>query len=91
MGFPSGSAGKKSACNAGNTGDVGSIPGSGSSPGEWNGNPLQYSCPRNPMDRDAWQAMVHGISESQWAYTDTQSPAGKDSINYFLITDMLNN
>ena len=63
MGFPSGSAGKKSACNAGNTGDVGSIPGSGSSPGEGNGNPLQYSCLENPMDRGAWWAVVHRVTE----------------------------
>ena len=46
MGFPGGSAGKESACSAG---DVGSIPGSGRSPGEGNGNPLQYSCPENPL------------------------------------------
>ena len=50
------SFGKESACNAG---DPGSIPGSGISPGEENGNPLQYSCLGNPMDRGAWQATVH--------------------------------
>ena len=49
---------KKSACNAG---DLGLISGSGSSPGEGNGNPLQYSCLENSMDRGAWQAIVHGI------------------------------
>ena len=49
------------ACNAG---DVGSVSGSGRSPGEGNGNPLQYSCLRNPMDRGAWQAVVHGARES---------------------------
>ena len=48
---------RESACNAG---DPGSIPGSGISPGEGNGNPLQYSCLGNPMDRGAWQATVHG-------------------------------
>ena len=47
-----------------NTGDVGSIPGSGRSPGEGNGDPLQYSCLGNPMDRGAWRATVHGITES---------------------------
>ena len=57
--FPGGSVGKASACNAG---DLGSIPGSGSSPGEGNGNPLQYSCLGNPMDRGSWWAMVHGIA-----------------------------
>ena len=50
MGFPGGSDSKVSACNAG---DLGSIPGSGRSPGEGNGNPLQYSCLENPMDRGA--------------------------------------
>ena len=51
MGFPGGSEGKVSACNAG---DLGSIPGSGRSPGEGNGNPLQYPCLEDPMDREAW-------------------------------------
>ena len=45
--------------------DVCSIPGSGRSPGEANGYPLQYSCPENPMDRRAWQATVHRVSKSQ--------------------------
>ena len=49
---------KESACNAG---DLGSIPGSGRSPGEGNGEPIQYSCLENPMDRGAWQAAVHGV------------------------------
>ena len=57
--------GKKSACNAGNAGDAGSIPGSGRSPGGGNGNPLQYSCMQNPMDREAWQATVHRVAKSQ--------------------------
>ena len=47
-----------------NAGDVGSIPGSGRSPGEGNGNPLQYSCLGNPMDKGAWWATVHVIAES---------------------------
>ena len=51
--------------NAGDTGDVGSIPGSGSSPGEGRGNPLQYSCVENPMDRGTWLATVHGAAKSQ--------------------------
>ena len=50
---------------AGDTGEVGSIPGSGKSPGGGNGNPLQYSCLENPMDRGAWQATVHGVAKSQ--------------------------
>ena len=66
VGFPSGSVVKKLPANAGdgNTGDVGSIPGSGRSPGGGNGNPLQYSCLGNPIDRRAWRATVHGIVES---------------------------
>ena len=59
MGFPGSSDGKASAYNVG---DPGSIPGWGRSPGEGNGNPLQYSCPENPMDRGAWQAAVHGFT-----------------------------
>ena len=61
MGFPGGSDGKESICNAG---DQGLIPGSGRSPGEGKGNPLQYSCLENPMDRGAWWATVHGATKS---------------------------
>ena len=64
MGFHGGSDGKASACNAGATGDAGSIPGSGRSPVEGLGNPLQYSCLENPMDRGAWWATVHGVTKS---------------------------
>ena len=61
-----GSAGKESACNPGDTGDVSSIPGSRRSPGEGNGNTLQYSCLGNPMGRRAWQATDGSIgSQSQ--------------------------
>ena len=60
MGFPGGSDGKESACN---TGDLGLIPGLGRSPGEGNGNPLQYSCLVSSMDRGAWWATVDGITE----------------------------
>ena len=59
MNFPHSSVGKESACNAG---DLSSIPGLGRSPGEGNGNPLQYSCLENPMDRGAWWATFHGVS-----------------------------
>ena len=52
-------SGRESTCNAGR---VGSITGSGSSPGEGNGNPLQYSCLENPTDRGAWQAIVHWLT-----------------------------
>ena len=58
---------KASACNAG---DLGSIPGSGRCPGEGNGNPLQYSCLENPMDRGAWWATVHGVAKSRTRLSD---------------------
>ena len=60
-GFPGGSEIKASASNVG---DPGSIPGSGRSPGEGNGNPLQYSCLENPMDGGAWWATVHRVTKS---------------------------
>ena len=61
MDFPDGSDGKESACNAG---DWGLIPGSGRSPGEGNGNPLQYSCLENLTDRGAWWGTVGRVAES---------------------------
>ena len=66
-GFPGGSGGKEATCNAG---DPGSIPGSGRSPGEGNGNPLQYSCPKNPVNRGAWRAEVHGVEKSRTQPSD---------------------
>ena len=51
--------------SAGNARDAGSIPGLGRSPGEGNDNPLQYSCLKNPMNRGAWWATVHGVTKSQ--------------------------
>ena len=71
MGFPGGSDGKESACNAG---DPSSIPGLGRSSGEKNGYPLQYSCLENSMVRGAWQAMVHGVAESDMAKRPTLPP-----------------
>ena len=59
--FPNGSVGKESACNVGGPGF---IPAWGTSPGEGNGNPLQYSFPENCMDRGAWRTAAHGITES---------------------------
>ena len=56
--------------NEGDSGDVGSIPRLGGSPGEGNGNPLQYSCLENPMDRGVWQATVHGVAKSQTQLSD---------------------
>jgi len=61
MGFPGGLDGKESACNA----NLGSIPGLGKSSREGNGNPLQYSCLENSMDRGAWQATVHEVEKSR--------------------------
>ena len=69
-GFPSGSAGKKSTYNAGATGDVSSIPGSGRSPEVRNGNPLQYSCLENPRDRGAWWATVHRVTKTRTRLSD---------------------
>ena len=62
MGFPGGSDGEESACTGG---DSGSISGSGRSPGEGNGYPLQYSCLENSMDRVAWRATAHEVAESR--------------------------
>ena len=65
--FPSGSSGKESAYNAGG---MGLIPGSGRSPGGGNGNPLQYSCLKNLMDRGAWLTSVHGVTKSWTRLSD---------------------
>ena len=65
--FPGGSVGKESTHNAG---DPGLIPGSGRTPEEGNGNPLQYSCLGSPMDRGAWWAMVHGVAKNQTGFRD---------------------
>ena len=67
VGFPSGSDGKESTCNAE---DLGSIPGLERSLGEGNGNPLQYSCLENPMDRGAWQTKAYGVIKSQTQLSD---------------------
>ena len=61
---PGGSEGKEFTCDVGAAGEVGSIPGSLRSPGEGNGNLLQYSCLENPMDRGAWWAPVLGVAKS---------------------------
>ena len=68
LGFPGGSDGKESTCNAG---DLGSIPGSGRSSGEENSNPLQYSCLENPKDRGAWRFTVHRVAKSRTRLSDT--------------------
>ena len=63
--FPGGSVVKNLPASAGDTGDIGSIPGLGRVPGGGNGNPLQYSCLENPMDRGDWQSIVHRVSKSR--------------------------
>ena len=69
--FPDASVGKESAfCNPADTGNVGSIPGSGRSPGEGNGNPLQYSCLGNPMERGTWRATGHGVVKESTRLSD---------------------
>ena len=70
LSLPGGSNHKESACNAG---DLDSIPGSGRSPGEGHGNPLQHSCLENPMDRGAWWATVHGVAKSWTPHTVTHT------------------
>ena len=67
-----------SACHAG---DLGSIPGLGRSPGEGNGNPLQYSCLENPMDRGAWWAAVQGVAKSRTRLSDFTSLQGSNTTN----------
>ena len=67
MGFPGGSDSKENVCNAE---DLGLFPGSGRCPGEGNGNPLQYSCLENPMDRGARQDRVHGVTKSRTRLRD---------------------
>ena len=65
MGFPGDSVVKNLPANAGDSRDLDSIPGLGRSSGVENGSSLQYSCLENPMDREAWQATVHGVAKSQ--------------------------
>ena len=64
MGLPWWLSGKESACSVGDAGDASSIPGSGKPPGGGNGNPFQYSCLENSMDRGGWHAAVHGVAKS---------------------------
>ena len=73
MGFSQhvkGSAYKECTCNAGGTGNMGSIPGLGRSPGKGNGNQLQYSCLENSRDREAWRATVHEVTKSWTQLSD---------------------
>ena len=65
LGFPGGVVVKNLPTSIGDSRDMGSIPLLGRSPGEGNGNPLQYSCLKNSMDRETWRATVHGVTKSQ--------------------------
>ena len=90
MGLPGVSGDKESACNVG---DPSSIPGSERSPGEGNGNPLQYSCLENPMDRGVWQDIVHEVSKSQtWLSNNTATTLMKTclfSIFYLFVQSLI--
>ena len=77
-GFQGGSVVKNLAANAG---DMGLIPGLGRSPGGGHGNPLQYCCLENPMDRGAWRAVVHGVAKSQMHL--------KENAHAYLLKDIL--
>ena len=80
--LPGGLSGKESTCNAGDTvGDADLIPRSRRSPRGGNGNPLQYSCLGNPMDREAWRATVHGVTESHMTWRlSTHTQRGWESL-----------
>ena len=87
-GFLGSSMVKNPPTNAGSTGDTGSIPGSGRSPGGGNSNPLQYSCRENSTDRGTWRATVHGVAKSQtrlsdWGCTYTQGDRGTELFFFF--------
>ena len=73
---------KNPPANAGATGDMGSIPGSGRSPGGGNGNPLQYSCWDNPMNGGGRRATVHTVAKS-WTRLSTHTPTMEDNQTYF--------
>ena len=76
LGFPGGSDGKETACSEG---ELGSIPGLGSSPGGEHGNPLQYSCLENPMNRGSWLAQAYGVAKSQ---TQRKQLSVTESVEY---------
>ena len=80
--FPDSAEGKEFTCNSGDTGDMDLIPGSGRSPGEGNGNLLQYSCLENPVDRGTWWATVQSVTKS---WTPLSHNPGIFFFGYFII------
>ena len=70
MGFSGGSVVKNPPANAGDAEDTGSVPGLGRSPGEGNGNPLYYTCLKNPIDRGAWRATLHRVTKNRTQLSD---------------------
>ena len=82
--FLGGSVSKESTRNAG---DLGSIPGLGRSPGGGHGNPLQHSCLENPMNRGAWQAIVHGVAKSH--VTEQLGTSGECNDKFSIIVQMI--
>ena len=72
---------KNMLANEGDTGDMGSVPGSGRSPGEGNGNPLHYSCLENTMNRGAWWATDHGVTRNQTRLSTTQQQRGSKALS----------
>ena len=81
MDFPGGASGREPPASAGDIRDMGLLPGSGRSPGEGIGNPLQYFCLKTPMDRGAWKATVHRVTESDMTEVTSQH---KDEFGFSL-------
>ena len=82
--FPGEAVVKNLPASTGDTGDEGLISGSGRSPGEGNGNPLQFSCLGNSMDRGAWQTTVHGVAKSQTQLSNCPCTCGNNHCQYVL-------
>ena len=88
QGFPGGTVVKNPPANVGDTRDMGSIPGSGRSPGVGNGNPFQCSCLKNPRDEGAWWAAAYGVAQSQTRLKQLSSSSSKTLITIHKISCM---